>query len=331
MQDTNSSDNTVQAYTKINQFIQSAEKIGAFSGYVRRPQPHLSGMVAQFFGPNGEDSDSILALSLTKYLDAEVFVTVYFIKDGNGVVMKQADGSYPKIAQFMGIIRRATPNKGGMMAQFFAGNGKDSDAVTDLGKSLYQDSLVYVDIRGKYAQNQIETLENPQELIDNEYVARISQHEIKEYQKKEKQYKKLNEQLILNGFLKQPDVLYALGSVPEFVKWSCTKGCCWPTTPPCLNDPVEPYEIKTIAPHFNFLPFCQEHIEALEQDINLMPMGQTYMEMKHSLILQEWAREKLREKFALTNKLEPDSAKIAVWARQNKLDKYLPAVFNTLA
>ncbi len=320
--------NTPAAYTKLNQFIQTAEQIGSFSAYVRRPVPNLSGMLAQFFGPNGEDSDSILALSLTKYLDAEVFVSVYMIKDANGMVMKEPSGSYPKIAEFLSIIRRGLPNKGGMLAQFFATNGEDSDAINELGKSKYQDCLVYIDIRGKYAKTQKEEITDPSTIIEQEYANRVSQHEIKEYQKKEKQFKKLNQDLSVKGFLRHHEVLYALGTHNDYIDWLTTQGCCWHNT--CTNDPVIPFEIKSIAPYFNYLVFCEEHLDLIKENVEILPGGETFLQMKQMIQIQTWAMSVLRQRFSITGKQEPDSAKIAAWARENKIDKYLPQSFKNL-
>lgn len=60
--------------------------LGGFQAYVRRPVPLVSGMVARFFGENGAAADSIVALSLSKYQDMPVNVTVRLVQlpDGAG-------------------------------------------------------------------------------------------------------------------------------------------------------------------------------------------------------------------------------------------------------
>ena len=69
------------AFTGQQQSLKTSEQLGAFTGYIRRPTPTNAGMTAQIFGENGNDADTILALSLSKYQEAEVFVNVYIIKD----------------------------------------------------------------------------------------------------------------------------------------------------------------------------------------------------------------------------------------------------------
>lgn len=315
------------AYTKVNQFVDSAKPIGAFSAYVRRPLPQISGLIAQFYGPNGEDSDSILALSLTKYLDAEVLITVYLIKNADGVIMKQADGKYPQISQFFAVIRRGKPTRGGMLAEFFATNGVNSDQVNELGKSVYQDCLVYIDVRGKLVN--LAQLEDPKDIIDTDYAAKVSQHEINEYKKSEKQFTKLNKKLYFQ-FLKTPEVVHKLGGNKEFIEWLSEQGCCWPQH--CTKGPLHAYKIKSIlnSTSFNYLVFCDEHVAELEESEDTVPGGEMYLRMKNTLSIQNWAFNQLRVKFSLTGKEEPDSRKIAVWAKENGIDKYLPEDFKKL-
>lgn len=313
------------AYTKINQFVDSAKPIGSFSAYVRRPLPQVSGLIAQFYGPNGEDSDSILALSLTRYLDAEVLVTVYLIKNADGVIMKQADGKYPQISQFFAVIRRGKPTRGGMLAEFFATNGANSDQVNELGKSVYQDCLVYIDIRGKLVN--LAQLEDPKEIIDSDYASKVSQHEINEYKKGEKQFSKLNKKLYFE-FLKTPEVVYKLGGNQEFIEWLSLQGCCWPNH--CTKGPLHTYKIKSLPNYFNYLVFCEEHLAEIEEGEDKIPGEALYLKMKNTLAVQNWAFNQLKIKFSLTGKEEPDSRKIASWARENGIEKYLPEDFKKL-
>ena len=169
-------------YKNSNQIINTEELIGAFSGYVRRPHPTVAGMIAQFFGEDGEDADTISALSLTKYQDAQVYIQVYLIKDALGKVIKK-DNNYVNIANFLGVVRRPKPVRGGMVAEFFAPNGEDADSVNNLGKSIYQDCFVYVEVKGKLAKSKpIEN--NINTIIDNNYIDKVSEKEKKEYLKK---------------------------------------------------------------------------------------------------------------------------------------------------
>lgn len=58
--------------------------IGGFEAYIRRPRPTVSGMIAQFFAPNGQDADTVLALGMTRYQDCRVHVTIRLVQDADG-------------------------------------------------------------------------------------------------------------------------------------------------------------------------------------------------------------------------------------------------------
>lgn len=58
--------------------------IGGFRGMVRKPRLLQSGNVAEFFVGNDGEADAVLALGMSKYQDAEVYVRVYLIKHPDG-------------------------------------------------------------------------------------------------------------------------------------------------------------------------------------------------------------------------------------------------------
>jgi hypothetical protein len=309
------------------------EQIGAFSGYIKRPQPNMAGMIAQFFGENGEDADTISALSLTKFQDAQVYVSVRMIKDALGNVMKK-DGQYPEIARFLAVIRRPMPSKNGMTAQFFAPNGKDSDAVNDLGKSFYQDCLVYIDVRGKLAAYNAEN--EPVEInqmIDLNYLNKVTDIQKKEYSKKEKSFKKLNEHLSF-GFLRNLDVLAAVGNETDFKNWLLqNKSCVFPVEgASCPDEPIELFELNTpnSLDKYNYVPLCEHHHELISQDMNILPNGEKFLEMKHILLAQEWAWDYIKKNFSLTGNEEPDPEKIIEWAAQKGIGHLLPKQYKVL-
>ena len=310
---------------KEKKIIDSDEQIGAFSGYIRRPHPTVAGMIAQFFGENGEDADTITVLSLSKFQDAQVYINVFLIKDSLGRVMKE-NGSYPNIANFLGVIRRPSPTRGGMIAQFFSPNGTDSDSVNDLGKSIYQDCLVYVDIKGKLAKNLKETTpEITDKVIDDNYMNKVTELQKKEYFKKVKTYEKINNELKLSGFLRNSEVLYALGSEVEYKHWLTNdKTCSFVDNSKCLITPIEILEIKGVNNYFNFLPFCSKHKALMEQSYENQSGGLNYLEMRCHLHMQEWAWKKLKDNFSLTGVEEPDPNKILEFSIKNKLDILLP-------
>lgn len=321
------------AYQKINQFIDTDEQIGAFSGYIKRSQPTIAGMVAQFFGENGEDADTILALSLTKFLDAQVYVSIRIIKDSLGNVMKK-NGEFPEIANFIGVVRRAVPSRNGMTAQFFAPNGEDADAVNDLNKSFYQDCLVYIDVRGKLAKYKTRPIEHQisvHQTIDNSYLNKATEYQKKEYSKKEKTFKKLNDTLKLSGFLRNTDVLFNLGNESEYEDWLMTKGCSFPFVDSvCHNEPIQLLSVKGIMSHFNPIPFCEEHILEVEKDYNILPSGVKFLEMKQQLLIQDWAWHLMKQKFSLTGNEEPDVEKVISWSSEKGLQRLLPNTYKII-
>lgn len=302
------------------------EQLGAFSGYIRRPTPNVSGMTAQIFGENGEDADTILALSLTKYQDAQVFVNIYLVKDPNGQIMKQGD-SYPLISSFLGFVRRSMPKKEGMIAQFFAPNGEDADAISNLSKSLYQDSLVFVDVRGSLAIKDADKIQkNNVEKIDAGYSDKITKTEKIELNKKEKLYKKMNEQLEFNEFLYKTELLMALGKGEEFKEWLITKhGCAHIQDKPCMN-PSGALMIDGLVKPFNYLPCCAEHEHALS-DHNHIEKHKVYYEMKHRLLTKQWAWEIMKSRFSFDGNSEPDPSQVIQWAASKKLERYLPSKY----
>jgi hypothetical protein len=304
------------------------EQLGSFSGYIRRPIPTVSGLTAQVFGENGEDADTILALSLTKYQDAQVFVNIYLIKDANGKIMKE-NNKYPLISSFIGFLRRSQPKKEGMIAQIFATNGVDADEVSNLNKSLYQDCLVYVDIRGNLTQNQKEQiiLEDNEE-IEKKYINKITKHQKDDYIRRSKQFRKMNEILELSDFLYKLDVMMALGKGTEFKEWlQENKSCSYQTQDmPCSN-PHKVVEIPGLLKPFNYLPTCDEHeSEMINFDQEETNQGLKYYEMKHRFLLKEWVWKKLCQNFSINSDptSEPDPSLIIDWAMRKGLDKYLP-------
>lgn len=51
--------------------------IAEFEAQIQRPKPQRDGMIALFFATNGENSDAVNSLGLTKYLDSLVFVEIW--------------------------------------------------------------------------------------------------------------------------------------------------------------------------------------------------------------------------------------------------------------
>lgn len=311
------------AYTGKSSDLITNEQLGVFSGYIRRPIPNQSGMIAQIFGENGDDADTILALSLSKYQDVQVYVNIYLIKDSNGRIMKQGE-EYPLISSFLGFVRRSQPKKDGMLAQFFSPNGEHADAVSLLSKSEYLDCLVFVDVRGSLASKEAEKVKQENIIeIDSHYLDKVTKQQRLEFSKKEKQFSKMNDQLQLSEFLYKVEVLTALGNAEEYKNWlKETQTCAHAQERPCMNE-SDAVEVQGIFKPFNYLPCCSVHVNSLSDEKHLEE-HQTYYEMKHRLLAKKWAWSKMMEKFSFDGKSEPDPAKVIDWAASKNLSRYLP-------
>lgn len=313
----------------------SNEQLGVFTGYLRRPSTTQTGMTAQFFGPNGQEADMIATLALSKFQDIEVFVSVYLIKDSNGQLMKN-NGKYPVITSFLAYIRRPTNSKhnseAGMLANFYAPNGPGADAMTPLCMSDLVDSLVFVDIRGSLALKDKEVIDEENiDFIDENYSNVITSHEMKLIKKNEKKFKKMNEIILTGEFLTRQDVVSSLSKSPEdFKEWLTDHhACVAPMERPCLND-SDVVEVDFVFKPHNYLPCCQEH-KALFSDLTHIENHKRFYEMKHRLLLREWAWSIMVERFSLDGHSEPDPARIISWAESKNLSKYLPEKYKAAA
>lgn len=308
----------------------TSQQLGSFGAYIQRPTPNVSGMTAQFFGENGVDSDTISALSLNKFLNIQVFVNVYLIKDPLGRLMRN-NNTYPIIAQFYGFVNRPTPKKTGMVAQFFAPNGPDANAVVELGKSEYQDALIYVDIRSNQSisdLSQIE-LENVNAINEN-YITRITKQQKEFYQKKEKEYRKMNDKLDLSTFCNRPEVLNAIGNPDDFAQWlNNNKTCIFPTQYSHCHLAGNAEKIANINGNYNYIPLCQEHLKEFVNQ-NHYTNNEQYYTFKHQLLVKEWVLNYFRKHFSIDSKSEPDPELVIEWAAKNNIAKYLPADYKSV-
>lgn len=310
------------AYTGKPSDLITGEQMGVFSGYIRRPLPNQAGMIAQIFGENGDDADTILALSLSKYQDVQVFVNIYIIKDPDGKIMKQGE-EYPVISSFLGFVRRSLPKKDGMIAQFFSPNGEHADSVALLSKSEYQDCLVFVDVRGSLASKEPEKVkqENITE-IDTHYSEKITKHQKIDLNRKDKSFKKMNEQIRLSEFLYRIEVVSALGDTQDYQKWLKNRLCVHSQERQCKN-PVNVIAVDGFFKPYHYLPCCDVHAPELS-NVEHLEQNRIYYEMKHRLLIKEWVWEKMQEQFSLDGGEEPDPAKVIDWAASHNVSKYLP-------
>ncbi len=306
------------------------EQLGTFSGYIRRPTPTAFGMTAQIFGENGDDADTILALSLSKYQDLEVFVNIYMVKDEAGRIMKK-DDAYPLISSFNGFVRRSLPKKDGMIAQFFAPNGDSADSVSELSKSGYQDCLVFVDVRHQIQKKEKYIDLQNYKSIDDVYANKMTKKEKDAILESQKQYKKINEILEISDFLLKIEVVSSIGQPNDFQDWlDKTQPCSFMMTQGqnCkLN--CSHHQVTGLFSKFNFIPLCDEHKKDFTEQH--FQENDIYYDMKHRLLLKKWVLLKLKERFSYDGQSEPQPQKVLQWAIEKKIEKYLPEKYRKLA
>lgn len=297
--------------------------IGSFGGYIRRPKPTTSGMIANIFGENGEDADMISALSLTKFQETGVFVEVYLVKDSNGRLMREGE-SYPMIAKFNSIVRRPQPGQDGMTAQFFAANGEDADEVLNLGKTKYQDAFVFVQIK-KNALIFNPDIQMKQQL--EQQAAKTVINERKNLQKKIKEYGDAMNALKLSGFFKQPNVWKAIGTEEEYIDYIKNEKCLFHNHQ-CYD--IQAFKMNNEdVRHYAYVPLCIKHAEQAKNDINSIPGGIKCLNMRHSILIYEWAMKKLTDILGYDepNLYVLNPSKVLFWAIENKLNVYIPTSF----
>ena len=317
--------------------------IGAFSAYIRRPVPTKSGMLAQFFGEDGDDADTITALSLTRYVDSDVQLDVFLIKDDVGRSLKNADGSFSRISSFKAKILRPKPTKSGMLAQFFAKDGDDADRAVELGYSKLQDALVFVEVKkpedaeapasaGRRADQTDPAFLRPQM---DEASQKLTPAERKEVQKRAKAWDEAARQIKLSGFMRAPAVWAALGNQADYVEWTSHWKCCANKDGGHLcSKEAKPFQISNAstpaaARQFEFVPLCEEHTQIAQQGLSGIQGGEHYLRARQHALVQEWAWERLREAVNALPDIAPDPHQVIAWAKQHNLAHLLPRTLLT--
>lgn len=309
-------------------------QIGAFSGYNRRPIPDRSGMTAQVYGENGEDADMIASLSLTKYLDADIYVKIHLIKDAHGRIMKTG-GAFPLVASFKGQVQRSKGLRDGMLANLFAPNGPDADQVNLMGLTKYMDALVYVEILKPEAapaaaaepalRPEADQDMTPELSVELE---ELSQHltpfERKALAKKAKGFEEANRLLKISGFLRQPSVWSQVGSERDYQLWTEGVPCCAAGDSPCCKKSSAFKIPSETHQRYAFIPLCEEH--AAQAEGGSLPGGVAFMRLRRDLLIQEWVWDKLKEKVGTSKGIDtPDPSKIFSWALEHGLSQHVPA------
>ena len=319
----------VPASSDSSQTLRPGDSLGAFVGYLRRPKSTSSGLIAQFFGENGEDADVITALHLTKFLNAHVKVTVWMMKDRNGRVMKK-DGGYPKLTEFICSVRRPQPSSAGQVAQFFGENGANSDAINILNQSIYLDALVYVEMHQAYQGMSVSDIatDQPTEALE-EHRGRMTPTEAQDFKKLQKNAQEAMRALVASGFFRQESVLACLGRPDDYEKWLSTQFCCHPGKEPCNEQPVSAWHVPGVK-RYSSIPLCHKHQEDWEAgNVELPDSGapMAFAQTQTIVYTQRWAQYALARHLNTPSDSIPTPSAVNTWVTEKKLTMFLPNSF----
>lgn len=309
--------------------LRPGDALGSFVGYLRRPKASAAGLTAQFFGENGNDADVIAGLHLTRFLDKPTKVTVWMIKDRNGRSMKK-DGNWPKLTEFVGLIRRPLPSQNGQVAQFFGENGPNADAVAVLNQTSCLDSLVLIEMH--QAETGMTVADLPtgtpnDELEENS--SRMTSSEAQAYKILSKHSEEALALLRQHGFFRQESVLAALGRPDAFLQWLSSQPCCFPGSTPCDRSPVVAWQ-PAGARKWQGLAVCSHHAEQLENGTATMPDGSQvsgWITSQSVSTTQRWAQHALAQSLKVPPGRLPTPGAVYSWAGERGLTGSIPSTF----
>lgn len=311
--------------------------LGGFSGYIQYSKPAKGvdgkpGMMANIFGENGNDSDTITALNLTKYQNIPVKITIWGIKNKDGLLLKYKENNvekFPKICQFIGKIHRPTSSISGLTARFFGEIGGNADAVNDLNKTEFLNSLVFVQVQlaeENALLTEIET-EEP-DLAEESY--KLTPKELKALEKKQKKYEDADNILLLNNFYGNPKVLSAVGTDEEFKTWIEQQECLIDNT----KDNVVAYSIVKNPNIYNYVPLTKSNVEKIEKGELKIKLNNVEVIDTYSFLLQfnrklliKFVKEKIKEKLNIPSEYFIPPKMLYEWAIKNDLNRLIPVQY----
>ena len=306
--------------------------LGGFTGYLRHSKPakvlNRSGMMANIFGENGDDSDVITALNLTKYQNIPVKVTIWSIKDKDGKLLKYKDNNeekFPKICQFIGRIQRPSSSDLGLTAHLFGEMGGNADAVNELNKTEFFNSLVFCQIQlaeENMLLNEIDTLDPKEELFAE--ATRLTPKELKALEKEQQKFEDADNILVMQNFYANPKILDIVGTHEDFQKWIEQQPCI--ITEKTID--IKSFEIIKTPPIYNFVPLNKNVIE----DVKVGNLNEVYKIVDVQSFLLQWnkrliinyVRDKLKEKLGIPKQYYLDPNALYKWVIDNNVNKLIP-------
>jgi len=273
------------------------QPITEFRAFIRRPQPRITGMLACLFGENGECADKILILGRSEYLDALVDVALFREK--------------AEIGGFQGYVRRPRPLQSGMVAQFFAENGGQADAVTAMSLSKHLDTSVLVVVR----------------LIQDADGRDMAK-------RKKGPHGQAAAYLWRSGFFRSPTVWILVGTEDDYATWIREQKCCVDAKQFGAHEgDVVAAHVERVATGsgtsvkspWGQIPVCHHHHSLQHQQGESAVGGKAFYDKQRIQHVQRWAAATLAKTLGFNgiSWIPPDA--LIEWAAEKCVDHLLPA------
>ena len=311
------------------------DEIGGFVGFLQYSKPAKgldgkSGMMAHIFGENGEDSDVITALNLTKYQNIPVKVTIWAIKDKNGKLLKYIENQeekFPKIAQFFGKIHRPTSSILGLTARFFGEDGGNADAINELNKTENNNAFVFVQVQLAEENALLSEIETEEPDLSKE-AFKLTPKELKVLEKQQEKYQEAENILKINGFFRNFRVVSKLGSLEEYITFLLNQKCIIDK----CSSRVDLYENQLNKTNYNFVPVCKHHITEIDEGVieGISDMN-SYLNQMNSHYLNEFSKSQLRKMQGISDDFYLEPKAVYNWAVKEGLSNIIPAHYHAYA
>ena len=308
------------------------EVLGSFSAYVKPTKTSAKGVMAMFYAENGDDSDIISALTVTKYVHLPVKVTVFFIKNANGEIIKE-NGKYKSIS-FLARIHRPDTSDMGMTAKFMAENGKNSDEANKLNLSEYKNGMAHVVLQLADENTLLEEIET---IFDDSKL----DEESKKLTAKEKEELRIAQKISLegdrvlsySGFFENQNVIKKIFTVEEFKAFLKTRQCAFPDADgeKTCEEKGEPMEYLSGSYNaYNYVPISASHKRDFEAQSFPIDDIQSYFDNENKLLLRAFAKLRLKEILNVPNDMYIPPNLLTNWAIRNDVVHFVPMQYRQL-
>lgn len=302
------------------------EVLGGFTGFLQHSKPAKgldgkNGMMANIFGENGDDADVITALNLTKFQNVAVKVSIWSIKDQNGMLLKDKDGKPPMICQFIGRIHRPNSSMNGLTARLFGEIGGNADAVNELNKTEFQNSLVFVQIQLAEEGALLNEIETEQPDLSEE-IYKLTPKELKALEKKQKKYEDADNILVMQNFYGK--IINLVGTEEEFKEWLNKQ--------PCIFDEKikgEAYSIIKTPAVYNYVSVSKQSQDKLQTGgfENILDITSYLLQWNRKQMI-DFVRGRLKDILGIPEQYHLDPNALYKWAVDKNVHKLIPLNYN---